>query len=83
MLVSLSGKQPCKQGTTQHCVLLTEPWMKEESSHRGMNFGASLGGMNVLLAVNVASLERGGWQNLPPGRICDCQKFDETRQRLQ
>lgn len=48
-----------------------------------MNFGAGLGGMNVLLAVNVASLERGGWQNLPLGRICDCQKYDETRQRLQ
>lgn len=48
-----------------------------------MNFGAGLGGMNVWLAVNVASLERGGWQTLPPGRICDCQKYNGTEQRLQ
>lgn len=36
-----------------------------------------------LEAVNVASLERGGWQTLAPGRICDCQKYNGTEQRLQ
>lgn len=39
--------------------------------------------MNVWLAVNVASQERGGWQTLAPGRICDCQKYDGSEQRLQ